>query len=506
MKTLIKMNLNDNQLSYGNLNKILKSLAKNKKILTQSDIFYILFEVDNISDTTINNYIVGIRSIHSDYKEIYLKKLHLYKSDPDVLLPVISSLIAILESSFDLKVTKEYIKNSNTIKILCNKLFNLAKNDDSTTDKFKEKLSFYINSKNYISFLSEILFFVIIEKKQPAYVEDTKLEVIQNILSNTMISINDVEKYLKLKLVEGSNYNYALKTMSNNNNSYALYELGMNEYKGYVTGKRRYEVAFDYFLKASNNNHPGANHMVASLIIKNQIENNSSYNLDFAYKKLEYAINLGSVAAINLKGIMFYNGIYPAKKNINEALKLFEKAASYNYAYAFNNLGMHFENKKDNKKAFEYYLKSANLNECWASNKVGMYYFEQRDYKNCFKYLNNALEDEFYSLYSYTLYNLATIFYEKGFPILNIKQDYNKAFELFNIAAKKNNIDAQYKLLLHYYKEFKINNDDYTKLKVLEIKKNIETNPTFNIEFKNKIETVISKLDSNLNININLDV
>ena len=68
----IKLNNNDNHLSLGNLFNIIKKISKNKSGAIQTELFCILFNIDNISETTVNNYCTGLRSINSSYKQIYI--------------------------------------------------------------------------------------------------------------------------------------------------------------------------------------------------------------------------------------------------------------------------------------------------------------------------------------------------------------------------------------------------------------------------------------------------
>ena len=70
--TYIKLNNNDNHLSLGNLFNIIKKISKNKSGAIQTELFCILFNIDNISETTVNNYCTGFRSINSTYKQIYI--------------------------------------------------------------------------------------------------------------------------------------------------------------------------------------------------------------------------------------------------------------------------------------------------------------------------------------------------------------------------------------------------------------------------------------------------
>ena len=73
----------------------------------------------------------------------------------------------------------------------------------------------------------------------------------------------------------------------------------------------------------------------------------SGKELTLGYDYYKKDQKLGSIAAINAIGNMCYEGIYPLEKNIDEALKHYKEASSYNYAYAFNNLGKLCEEEKN---------------------------------------------------------------------------------------------------------------------------------------------------------------
>ena len=66
----IKLNNNPNHLSLGNLFNEIKKLSINKSSAIQTEIFCILFNIDSISDTTVNNYCTGYRTIGNNYKQI----------------------------------------------------------------------------------------------------------------------------------------------------------------------------------------------------------------------------------------------------------------------------------------------------------------------------------------------------------------------------------------------------------------------------------------------------
>ncbi len=487
MKKYIKMNVDNNQLSYGNLSKTIKSLAKNKNSALQTEIFCIIFNIDYINDTTVNNYCIGVRSINSIYKQIYLNYKKIYNKDNHVLLETIINLLFVLEGiiySFKNNDEKlKFINNNQNIKVLCNKLYNIAKNDTSVNNNFITKISNEYKDNNYYLFLCDILFFTILEKKQPVSDNEIRTDIIQNILCNTDISSNELEKFLQLKLSEGINYYHSLKKLADNNNAYANYELGMNEYKGLTANYPRYNLSLQYFEKAAKKKHPGACYMIAKLHINNlitDIDNNTAIN------HLNIAVECGNIASVNLLGLMYLNGIYPIKKDIQEAIKLFEEATKYDYAYAYNNLGKI-------KNDINYYIKSADLGESYACNKVGLYYLNL-DENTAYKYFNKALDNDINNICYYAYYNLAKYFY--------LTKEPNKALNYFEISAENNIIEAMIELLYIYTNKYINTRNNNILNKLNNLIKNIEIHNKYNKEIHKEITFNINKIKNKPNIDI----
>ena len=67
-KNFIRLNINDNYLSFGNFFRILKEESNNSASFWQADLFSIIFNTDSIADSTVNNYCTGFRAINSTYK------------------------------------------------------------------------------------------------------------------------------------------------------------------------------------------------------------------------------------------------------------------------------------------------------------------------------------------------------------------------------------------------------------------------------------------------------
>lgn len=496
-KNYIRLNNNDNHLSLGNFFRIIKEEAKNKNDAMQSDLFCIIFDIDYINDTTVNNYCVGYRSIGSDYKQIFLNKKKRYNKNKDEFINTILNILNIIDGTIYDNYSINFINNNKSAKTIANKLYNFAKNDSYVNNDFTKMLNSYIKNNDIYNCLVYEILFIILEKKQPIYENELKKEVLDNILSDTSISSKDLEEYLNLKLREGINYYHSLKLLAEKGNAYANFELGCDEYYGHIMNTPRYSKAYYYLEKAATLDHPSANYMLGNMFVNGLIGNKSNDELKLGYEYLTKAYDLGNVAASNLIGNMYLNGIYPLKKDINKAITYYKKSAFANYVFSYNNLGKIEENKGNYDKAFEYYLKSANLGESWASNKIGEYYRKgiiKKDMSLAYTYYNKALDANYNTLCYYAYYNIAVYFLKNGYK--QIEKDTNKMIEYLEIASKNNIIDASIELFIYYYKLYIKENNNVYKNKIFYYKNIIECNEKFNDNIKEKIENIMDEIIS----------
>lgn len=507
MKKYIKLNTNNNHLSWGNFTRIIKEYSKNKTSAMQVEIFCTIFNIPDIGDTTVNNYCTGARSINDEYKQIYLTNKKKYTKNKNILLDTTINLLSIIEGNIITTDNKLlYINNNTTLKTILQKLYNISKNDKDIPSTFTDTINNLLKENNLYETLTNILFYIILEKKQPQYEEDIKLEILENILNNTSISSNELKEYLNLKFTEGVNYNYSLNKLVQEKNTYALYEMGINEYKGYIKGYPRYDISYKYFEEASLKNHPSSYYIMSKMYYNRLIGGYTEEELALAYKYLNKAIELKSIPAINTLGILYLNGIYPVKKDINKAINCFKEASKYNYAYAYNNLGKIHETKKEYKKAFEYYEKSATLGESWALNKLGEYYrlgiYVKKDMKKAFECYNKAIEAPIDNICFYAYYNLAKYFYLTGNIVL--KGDMKIALKYLNIASEHKHIKSTILLLFLYSKKYTVTRDQYVLNKVKELTKTIETHPDYNEEIKKDIEYNLRQIKKDNKINLDI--
>jgi len=500
-KNYIKLNCDDEHLSLGNLFRIIKDLSKNKTKALQTDLFCLLFDIYDINDTTVNNYCVGIRSIGDKYKQIFIDKRKKYEKDHHVFTDMLMNILAIIDGkNYIVKNQLEFINTNEKLNTLAKKLYNISKNDKQVTNEFSEQLSMYLNDNNIYECLVEEISFIIIDKKQPLIESELKRGVLENILNDTSISASDLESYLSLKLREGINYDYSMKELARTGNAYANFELGSNEFYGYVKGYPRYDEAYKYLLIAAEQDHPTANYILATMYINGLINNKTKEDLNTGYKYLENAYSLGNIASINFMGKMYLKGMYPLKKNLNKAKELFIKASESNYAYAYNNLGMILEDDTNLFDALSYYLKAATLGESWACNKVGEYYRKTGNKIKAYDFYLKAIEGNYQNVCYYAYYNLAKYFYQNGYN--SIKKDQEKYLNYLVIASDNNVIEASIELFLYYYELYLrkgTNKEDIYKYKQI-----IESSSKYNKDIKEMVTNSINSLKEKENNEIEL--
>ena len=504
-KQYIKLNDNDENLSLGNLFRLVKEMAKNRVSALQSELFCILFSVDSINDTTVNNYCVGCRSIGADYKQIYLTKEKRYRKNEEEFVDIILDLLNILDGVVHSVSTDPigFINNSESAQTLARKLYNLAKNDRQVSPDFRSEIYRLLEDKRIYNCLVEELIFIVLYKKQPLYEDELKKEVLENVLNDTSISSVSLQEYLSLKLREGINFDYSMKKLALNGNAYASYELGCDEYYGNVTGKPRYSKALEYLKKAAEESHASANYMVGNIYIRGLVGNKSKDELEKGYKYLIRAEELGNIAAANLIGNMYYEGIYPLEKDLDKAKECYEKASEANYVFAINNLGKIEESKGNIEEAYKYYLKSADLGESWACNKIGEAYrtgIFDVDMLKAYEYYNKALDCNYRVLRFYAFYNLAKYFYLNGYDV--ISADPNKAKEYFKLASDNGVFEASIELFYLYAKEYAKKKDQYNFDKLMHYKKVIEGHKNYNQKIKDDIENKLNEIRNKKEISI----
>ncbi len=502
-KNFIKMNNNQNQLSLGNFCKTIKELAQNKSFANQTEVFYCLFDVDDISDSTINNYCIGYRAIGTEFRQIYIKRKKAFLNGENVFDETLIGLMSILDGEVYNKLSHEDLvkrmQNNPLLSKLVTSLYNLAKNDQSVPDNFTQNIYQYISQNKIYETLCELLIYIVLEKKQPVYTETSQKEVIENILNSTNISVSELEKFLKLQMQDGINYTYSLKKLAKEKNPYACYEIGEMEYTGQMTGYPRYIKSYEYFKLAAEKNHPRACWLIAQMIYQKKIGDLSKDDLALAWDYLKKAEKAGSVAAINTIGTCYLNGLVPGeKKSENKAIEYFKKAIEYDYVYAYNNLGKLYETKKEYKKAFKYFLFGAEKEESWACNKVGEYYRlgigVDTDMEKAFHYYSLSTEVPYAILDHWAYYNLAKHFYLNGNHQAHIEKNTDTATKYFKIAAEKGIAAAYEELIYIYINKYLNTKSDYHLNKINEYLKALSKDPYYE-KCKDKLKEKLKETD-----------
>ena len=476
-KNFIKMNNNQNQLSLGNFCRIVKELAQNKSFANQTEVFYCLFGVDNVSDSTINNYCIGYRSIGTEFRQKYITYRKKYQTTPEIFDEIVTGLMSILDGEVYPHLTHDEVitktKNNYLFNKLISELYNLAKNDQTVPDEFTENIHNQIDQNELYKPLCDILIYIVLEKKQPIYTEASQKEIVENILNNTNISVSELEKFLKLQMQDGINYTHSIKKLVREKNPYACYEMGNMEYTGQMVGYPRYIKSYEYFKIAAEKNHPRACWLISQMFYQKKIGDLSNDDLELAWYYLKKAEKAGSVAATNTIGTCYLNGLVPGKeKSENKAIEYFKKAAEHEYVYAYNNLGKIYENKKEYKKAFKYFLYGAEKEESWACNKVAEYYRLgiacEKDMEKAFKYYNLSTEVPLNILDHWAYFNLAKYFYLTGNPMANVEKNISKATNYFKKAGEAGIAEAYEELIYIYIDKYINSNSDYHLNKINE--------------------------------------
>lgn len=436
-RKFIRLNINDNYLSLGNVFRIIKEEANNTNMFLQSDLFAIIFNTYNIADSTVNNYCTGFRAINPKYRSYFKEIENIFEQDKTVFVSTVGKILELIEGK-EIKadnITIDQINENFKLKHICNRLYNISKNDSDVSIRLSNELYKNLEENNLYDFMAQVLFYVILDKKQPIYINEQLNDIVEKSIYDTNISFNDIQEFIDIQLNSGILSIRGIKELAKKNNPFACFEIASMEFYGIITGKKRYEEAYKYYKIAAENNHPVANWAIGYLYYEGYIGNKSKRDLYLAFKYFNKARKLKCSNAFNSFGLIILNGNMPhIKKNRDKAIEMFKKAKSLGNIYAYNNLGKICEDEKDYKKAFDYYLVSADSGESWAANKIGDFYRKgvvgKKDLKKAFEYYTVSSESPKFILCHWSKYNLAKYFYECGNLEIGVKQDINMAVEL----------------------------------------------------------------------------
>lgn len=503
-KKFIRMNVNDENLSLGNFFRVVKEKCINSNSFIQTNLFSIIFNTDNIADSTVNNYCTGFRAINPKYKEYFKKIKEAFEEDKKFLLPTVFKILELVEDKKIVGNSIEIINQNKNLKDICNKLYSISKNDLDVSSNFSNELYKNLDDNNLYEFICKVLFYIILDKKQPIYIDNGINYVIEKNIYNTNISVNDIQKFLNIQLNSGIWAIREIKELAKENNPFACFEMASMECYGIITGNCRYEKAYEYYKVAAKFNHPAANWAIGYLYYYGYIGNRSKRDLYLAFKYFNKAKKLKCSNAYNSLGLILLNGDIPhISVNQERAIELFKQAISMGNIYAYNNLGKIYENNGDYKEAFKYYIKSAENGESWSANKIGEYYRKgilgKKDLIKAFEYYKKSSECPKFTLCKWSKYNLAKYFYKDGNLELDIKKDINKAIELLDEVCDEL-IEASEELIYIYYELYlstnKKDKDYFNKLNLYKSK--CELNVNYTEKVKERIEKKLFKLNENI--------
>lgn len=507
-KNYVKLNNNNRHLSLGNLFRILKEETNNKNFTIQSEIFCILFDIDSISDTTVNNYCTGVRAINSKYKNIYVNWKQKYLKDETIFKNIILNIIATIDNK-NVFITKDYFNQSidvinNNVKFnkVCLRLYNISKNDLEVTKEFSSLLKRLLDAKNLYKFFIEVLFFVILDKKQPVYIEDKFMDTLDDFLYSSEVSSDDAIDFVTVQLKGGLWSIRGIHELAKKENPYACFEMGSLELYGQVAGYPRYQESYEFYKTAAQKKHPNAIWALGHLYYNGFVGTKSREDMKKAFRYFNKARKVNCIAAINSLGTIFKEGNVPfISKDLKKAKKLFEFAANKNYVYAINNLGIMYEEEGNYKKALELFKSSSLQGESWASNKLGQMYRQgigtKKNLKKAFEYYNKATDATIYSVCFWSKYNLAHYFYENGVAEIGIAKDIDKSISLLEECINHNINKAYEDLILIYYSKYiKEGNVEYLN-KAREYATIYESKDECEVDKINEIISKIKNTDKN---------
>lgn len=498
-KNFIRLNTNDNYLSLGNFFRVIKEISINPYFL-QTDLFEIIFNTDNIADSTVNNYCTGLRPINIKYKNYFQKIKEKIKTNKDILVPVIGRIIVLLDNTnLDIEsLTIKEINRNLKLKHVCDRLYSISKNDSDVSIQLSNQLYNYLTKNELYNFIIQVLFYIILDKKQPIYINDFINDSIEKNIYNTNISLNDIQDFIKIQLNSGIWSIRVFKELAEKNNPFACFEMASMEYYGIISGKPRYEIAYQYYLTAAKYNHPVANWAIGYLYYNGYIGNKSKRDLFLAFKFFNKSRKLKCSNAFNSLGLIILNGGIPhINKNKEKAIQMFEKAIELGNIYAYNNLGLIYEHEKNYKKSYEHYIIPARSGESWAANKIGEFYrkgiYLKKDLKKSFEYYTLSADSPKFTLSPWSKYNLAKYFYENGNMEAGVSTNLSYAIELLTDIEDELLVAAEELLYIYYKLYIQTNNNKHLK-KFNLYKNKCEKNINYTKKEKMIIENTLKRI------------
>ncbi len=269
----IRLNTNDNYLSLGNVFRIIKEFSNYHNTFWQPTLFAVIFGTDEIADSTVNNYCTGLRAIHPKYKSTFMKIKNDYKNDKTIFITIIGKILQLIENPEVTieALTIEKINKNEKWKHICDRLYSISKNDSDVSILLSNELYKNLENGNFYNFFVQVLFYVILEKKQPIFLHEKVNEVIEKSIYETNISLLSIQDFLKIQLNSGIWSIRGIQQLAKRNNPFACFEMASMEYYGFITGRTRYEEAYNYYKIAADYHHPVANWAIGYLYYQGHI-------------------------------------------------------------------------------------------------------------------------------------------------------------------------------------------------------------------------------------------
>ena len=201
-RKFIRLNINDNYLSLGNVFRIIKEEANNTNMFLQSDLFAIIFNTYNIADSTVNNYCTGFRAINPKYRSYFKEIENIFEQDKTVFVSTVGKILELIEGK-EIKadnITIDQINENFKLKHICNRLYNISKNDSDVSIRLSNELYKNLEENNLYDFMAQVLFYVILDKKQPIYINEQLNDIVEKIIYDTNIYFNYIKQFIYIQL------------------------------------------------------------------------------------------------------------------------------------------------------------------------------------------------------------------------------------------------------------------------------------------------------------------
>ena len=181
----VKLNDGYNHLSLGNIINVIKDESINKNNAVQSNIFCVIFNINDVNESTVNNYCIGSRRINDEYKQKYIILRNRFEKDNDVFLAIVKDILTIVRGTiYDINDINIINKNK-ALEYICKRLYNIAKNDVYILKEYMNNFTLLYNNKNYYGLLFYFIVYAILINKQPLYEDEINRNVIESVLDNT---------------------------------------------------------------------------------------------------------------------------------------------------------------------------------------------------------------------------------------------------------------------------------------------------------------------------------